>query len=111
MLVAGFDAFGDDPRLGAEGDVADRTYELLFDRVLVDALEEVAVYLDVVRAQLGPQTQAGITGAEVVDGEMKAVAALSGGGLNHAGDVVDGVLLGDLDDDAFGVQYEFAALL
>ncbi len=92
-----FDAFGDHLRARHLGHLQDRLDEFALHRIPMDAVDEVAVDLHVVRAQLGPQAQAGITGAEVVQGDREAHRAVVMQGVVQQLVIVDRRLLGQLD--------------
>ena len=71
-----FDPFGD--HLGAGGfcDLQNRADELALEGILVNAVDKVPVDFHVVRAQLRPQAQARITGAQVVQGDGETHVAV-----------------------------------
>ncbi|EEF27280.1 conserved hypothetical protein, partial [Ricinus communis] len=74
------------------------------DRVVIDALNEVHVDLDVLRPQLGPQPQAGKALAQVVDSDLKAHGAVVQHRLAHQVVVIGRLVFGQLDDDALGID-------
>ncbi|MNJ50337.1 hypothetical protein D3C77_456080 [compost metagenome] len=68
-LFGQLDALGNHLGTRGAGDLQDGADELALDRIQVDAVDEVTVDLDVVRAQFRPQAQARITGAQVIEGD------------------------------------------
>ena len=102
-----FDALGDHLGAGGLGHLQDGVDELALDRVLVDAVDEVAVDLHVVRTQLGPEAQAGVAGAEVVQGDGEAHGAVVVQGGVEQLQVLDGGLLGEFDHHLAGRDAEF----
>lgn len=96
----GFDAFGNDadvePGAGGEDGAEDR----LAGRVALDAADEAHVELDVVGLEVGEQGEAGVGGAEVVDGEADAERAQLVDEADEAGAVVDKVGFRGFEDDA-----------
>ena len=84
-----------------EGD--DRGGQGLADRVVVDAADEGAVELEDVRVHARDVAEGGEAGADVVDRDADAEVAQAVE-LGAQGDVVlDGLVLGDLDDERAGV--------
>ena len=63
----------------------------------MDAVNEVPVDLHVFGAQLRPQAQAGISRAQVVDGNREAHVAIVVQGIGQQLEVVGGCVLGQLD--------------
>ncbi|MNP27145.1 hypothetical protein D3C76_1200360 [compost metagenome] len=68
----------------------------------MDAVDEVTVDLHVVRAQLRPQAQARIAGAEVVEGDGKTHVAVVVQGVEQQLEVVGRRLFGELDHHPAG---------
>ncbi|MNT66663.1 hypothetical protein D3C72_2047420 [compost metagenome] len=101
-----FDAFGDDLCARGFGDLQDRADELSLQRVLMNAIDEVSIDLHVVRAQLRPQTQAGIAGTEIIQCNGKTHRSIvMQGGLQQL-EIVDGRLFGQFDDHLTGRNAE-----
>ena len=95
------DPLGDDQRAPAVGQVAQGLDDL--ERRVADgpALDEREVDLDDVEAELAEQPQAGVAGPDVVGGEADARDPARVAGAAQAIDVLDGLALGQLDDDPF----------
>ena len=72
--------------------------------MLGNVAQEILVELDEVRRQFDQQVQVGIARAEIVQCALHAEVTRHRQRLGKAGEVVDGRLLGQLDDDARGVQ-------
>ena len=98
QFLAEFNALGDDLGAGGLGHLQDGADELALHRVLVDAVDEVAVDLHVVGAQLRPQAQAGIARTQVVQGDGEAHGAVVVQGGVEQGEVIGGGVLGEFDD-------------
>ncbi|MCY1535777.1 hypothetical protein D9M68_711970 [compost metagenome] len=92
------DAFGDHFGPRGLGHLQDRADELAFDRIQVDAIDEVPIDLHVVRAQFRPHAQARVAGAEVVEGNRKAHGAVVVQGGVEQVEVVGWRLLGQFDN-------------
>ena len=106
-----FDALGNHLGAGCPGDLQDRADKLALEGVLVNAVDKVPVDLHVVRAQFGPQPQAGITGAQVIQCDGKThVAVVVQGGLQQR-EIVGGRLLGEFDHHLAGRNTEVAQQL
>ena len=109
QLFGQLDAFGD--HLGARGfgHFQDGADELAFDRILVNAVDEMTIDLHVVRAQFRPQTQAGVAGTQIIQGDGKAHGTIVVQRVVEQGEVFGGRLFGELDHhlagrDAEGLQ-------
>src|SRR5690606_30726203 len=100
QFVQGFDAFGDDDGAGNDGDVADRTQNLLAQKIVLDAGSEHLVGLDELRSQIQPAPQVRKSRAQVVDGELHALGSQPGDDWQQIGPESSLVLLGDLDHQA-----------
>ena len=66
----------------------------------------MAVDLHIVRAQFGPQAQAGIAGAQVIEGDGEAHGAVVVQRRVEQGEILDGRLLGQLDHHVAGRDAE-----
>ena len=96
-LLDALDALGDDPRVDARRELAQRLDDRGLRRVVVEVVHERAVDLDEVRVQRGDARERAVAGAGVVDGDERAARAQLG--ERGAERVEVGVgLLGDLDD-------------
>jgi len=100
QLVFQLDAFGDHFASGGFGDFQDRVDELSLDPVLVNAVDEVAVDLHVVRAQFRPHPQARVTCTQIVQSDREAHRAVMTQGRVEQLEVFGGRLLGQLDHHA-----------
>ena len=96
------DALGDDERAPAVGQVAQRPDDL--ERRVADgaALDQREVDLDDVEAELAEQPQAGVAGPDVVGGDADARDPAGLEGAAEPVDVLDGLALGQLQDDRSG---------
>jgi hypothetical protein len=77
----------------------------------VDVTDERHVHLEVVRADLGDRLQPGVARAHVVHGQTEAQPAAALQRLADLGEVVDGGMLGDLEDHLSRSQAGLAQLL
>ena len=93
QLFPGFDALGNNARLHATGKGGDALHELALDRILIDILNEVAVYLHIVGLDFGPELESGIAGTEIVDGNAKAEFPIALHGHLEAIRILNGILL------------------
>lgn len=91
------DALGNHLGAGGPGHLQDGADELALHGIQVDAVDEVAVDLHVVGTQFGPQAQAGVASAEVVEGDGEAHGSIVVQCGVEQVEVVDGSLLGQLD--------------
>ena len=103
QLGVGLQALGDDLRAGLVGEVDERGGQRPADGVGVDAAGEVAVELDDLGRQLEDVGERGEAGAGVVDRQARAGAAQAAERGAQALVVLDGEVLGQLDDEALGV--------
>jgi hypothetical protein len=104
-------AFGDDGAAAGGRHLGDRAHELLLERLLRDAVDEVAVDLDEVGPDVDPALQARKAFAEVVQGQREAGLAQRRDGVTQAAQVLDRAGLGQLDDDARARQVDLAQLV
>jgi hypothetical protein len=88
----------------ADRHLHDAAHELLLERLLRDAVDEMAVDLDEVGPHLHPAAQRGETLAQVVQRDAKAVLAQGLQGAVELGHVGDGAGLGQLHHHAGGGQ-------
>lgn len=100
----GFDAFGDDVDVQVGAGFEHGADDGLAGRMAFDAADEAHVELDLIGLEVGEETEAGVGGAEVVDGEADAEVAVLVHEADEAGAIVDDVGLGDFEDDAFEGQ-------
>lgn len=75
----------------------------------MDAVDEVAIDLHVIRTQFRPHPKARIAGAEIVEGDAEAHRAVVMQGLVQQFEIIGRRLFGQLDDhllgrDAVGIQ-------
>ena len=73
-------------------------------RILVDPANQLHVQLEQVGLEVGEQVEAGIAGAEVVDGGAKALLAIGAEDADQMIDIQYLLLLGDLEDDLVECQ-------
>ena len=110
QLIDRFDAFGNDLRVGFAGDRGQRANELLFERIAVQAFDEVAVDLDEVRSELDPALQARKAFAQIVDRELETGRAKQCEAAPQPRIVLHRLVLGQLDDDAPGRETDLGEL-
>ncbi len=101
-LALGLDAFGDHAAAHRAAHVEHRAHELPLGLVGVDAADEVAVDLHVVRLELGPGAQARGAGAEIVDGDRATGFAQPLQRRAQPRVVIEQAFFGQLDDAAVG---------
>ncbi len=93
------DTLGDEPALRRPGEVTHPGHERLLRGIAVDAPNEGDVELHESRIELKYVSQAGETGAGIVDGEAHG-AAKAGDARPERRVVLDDGVLGDLEDDS-----------
>jgi hypothetical protein len=103
-------AFGDDLATAGGGHFDDGAHELLFQRLLRNAVDEMAVDLDEVGPHLHPAAQRREALAEVVQRDTEAPLAQRLQRVVESGHVLDRPRLGQLDDDARGRQAQLGQL-
>ena len=98
-LLGTLDALGDDARADLAGEGDGGAQDGLARGVEVDAGDHAAAELEEVGADLGDVLERREAGARVVDGDQRAAGDPRLQALLDALDVLDGVLLGELDDE------------
>ncbi len=102
QLLGALDALGDDPGADLAGEGDGGAQHGLAAGVEVDAGDHSAAELEEVGADLGHVLERGEAGAGVVDGDQRAAGDPRPQPLAQLGDVLDGVLLGELDHQPGG---------
>src|SRR4029453_14063885 len=104
QLLARLDAFGDDLRVHLSSEAHQRLEEILLDLPAVDPAHEDVVELQVIGLDVRERGQVRVAGADVVDGDAKVLRAEFREDFAEE-PLVDGVrALGDLQDDAIGLE-------
>ena len=99
-LFEGFNAFGDDVEAQAVAEVDDGGDDLVAVGPVGHGGDEAAIDLEQVEGEGLEVAEAGVSGAEVVEGEAAAKLFEPGGDLEGGVEVVDEAALGELDDEA-----------
>jgi len=108
VVFAGrFNPFGYDINGQALADMLDAREHTLFDRILMDARDQLPVQLDKVRLVLDQQSQSGVTRAEVVDGRFESEILYDLQVLEQVAVIDQAFVFDDLEDD---VSHRDAAL-
>ena len=102
QIVECLDALGDECRAERLRDLLQRAQRLQLLGVLAQIAGEVLVDLDDLGLELGPQAQARAAVAEVVQRELDLVPAQAADSRRQRIEVTHVLVLGELDDDAFG---------
>src|SRR5450759_2424773 len=100
LLRLGLDALGDRFRVDPRGEPDEHLDDVPFDRVLVEARDEVVRDLEVIRPQLGDRLEGRIPGPRVVDRDPETELTQHAHAFAEQVVVADGGALGDLEDDA-----------
>jgi hypothetical protein len=98
-LLGALDALGDHTGAHLTGERHGGAQDGLAGGVEVDAGDHAAAELEEIRPDLGDVLERGETGARIVDGDQRAAGDPRLQALLDALDVLDGVLLGELDDE------------
>jgi hypothetical protein len=98
----GFDTFSDDVNFEVVAGAADGAEDGLSRAGTFDAADEAHVEFDLLGPKVVEEGQAGVGGAEVVDGQADAAAARLLDERGKVSAILDDVIFGDFEDNAFG---------
>ena len=104
QLGLGFNAFGDDARVGEGGELLHAADQGLAHQILVHPAHQSHIQLDKVRLHVGNEVEAGIARPGVVNADLVVLRFVMFNNAQKIPQIGHGFTFGDLKNDVFGAD-------